>query len=614
MKQNAAIQMVDSCLADLLPINIDSLSRPSLQTCPGVARTLHRRCYRGRRNLSARSRFFAIIVLTLSTLLPATATIAAENDDIIARGKQATALIDLGAEGSGSAFCVDASGLFLTCAHVVETRRLGESVRIVLHSGESDQVVGEARVIAADRDADVALLQWRDPPMLTPLTLVNADDLKETAPVTVFGYPFGLLLSTGSEHYPAISVTSGRISALRRNSGRLVVIQIDAAVNPGNSGGPLFNARGEVIGIVAASNPVARIAFAVSTLPATNLMQRPVILVTAPDVSYADRTTDVDLVAESVALAGTTPPETIEWVLGAGAGERAVTGRFDGAFSTVRTSLIDPQTTTGKLRLILQAAGETRFADVADQKVKVGSRELALSAIRRIEGRGDGQIVSLHSGGKLKGALSGLSNLKWDDGNAVTVSADDVIDLFSVEAVVQNVPINYVVRSQGKDIASGHDQVVFQDAPRPMPEHPFDPSDPFAPTLNEFTFELELENRDDLLVGPAGLAIRHLESAKPGFADDKGRYVLVNGERWYLNWKETTAKSELKDITDTYPLKVGFGNWKLDVLDIQVIKGDDKKRRKPIVKLVQESWGVTVQFDDAPAGSVRIKLRLSKKP
>ncbi|QDT52307.1 Putative serine protease HhoB precursor [Caulifigura coniformis] len=539
---------------------------------------------------------------------------AADRHDIVTRGKQATALVDLGIEGSGSAFCVDTSGIFVTCAHVVESRSPGETVRLVLNSGQSNEVVGEARVVASDRESDVAILQWRDPPRLTALELADPKDLKETARVTVFGYPFGLLLAASGERYPSISVTGGSISALRQQAGELAAIQIDAAVNPGNSGGPLLNAKGDVIGIVAAANPVARIAIAVSSRWAKSLMSKPAILLNVPETSYAERTAEIDLIAEAVSLSGETAPDAIEWIIDSGARERTVTAKFDGSIATTRAALVDPKSTNTKLRLVSRAGGKTRSAEVDDRRIKVGGRELALSALRRIEGRAATPIVALNSGRKFTGELSNLADIRWDDGSALSFSAGDVIDVFSVEPVVESVPINYVVRRKDEQIAAGHEQVSLKDAPRLVPTQLYDPADPFAPTIDEFEVEIVVEGRDDILVGPAGLALRHHESKKPGRSDGKGPYVLVNGERWDLQWKETTADSTQPDLTETYPLKVGFGSWKMDVVEIQGPPGADKKRKRPVTKIKGENWGATIQLGDPAPGAATVKLRMSKKP
>jgi S1-C subfamily serine protease len=103
-------------------------------------------------------------------------------------------------------------------------------------------------VTYVDREIDLAVIKVDQNPKLSPLPLCFATYPKPAEEVTVLGNPLGL----------ANTVTKGIVSAVRRSEGDLrsvtpegtTLIQTDAAVNPGNSGGPMLNANGEVIGIV----------------------------------------------------------------------------------------------------------------------------------------------------------------------------------------------------------------------------------------------------------------------------------------------------------------------------------------------------------------------------
>jgi Trypsin-like peptidase domain len=77
--------------------------------------------------------------------------------------------------------------------------------------------------------------------------------LAEAMEVVAFGFPFGTGLAQGRQRHPAVSVNVGRISSLRRKGDALDAIQLDAAVNVGNSGGPLLDKDGKVIGVIAAT-------------------------------------------------------------------------------------------------------------------------------------------------------------------------------------------------------------------------------------------------------------------------------------------------------------------------------------------------------------------------
>lgn len=155
--------------------------------------------------------------------------------------------------GIGSGVVLDIQGHILTNAHTIDGAE-----RILVGLGDG-RVLG-GRVLGADADTDVAVVQV-DGDHLQPAELGDSDHLKVGQPVLAIGNPLGL---PGGP-----TVTSGVVSSLQRNirlgdSDGLQVIQTDAAVNPGNSGGPLVDLRGRVIALNAATIPYAEgIGFAI---------------------------------------------------------------------------------------------------------------------------------------------------------------------------------------------------------------------------------------------------------------------------------------------------------------------------------------------------------------
>ena len=136
--------------------------------------------------------------------------------------------------GQGSGFIISADGLVLTNAHVV---RNAQRVTVKL----TDRREFVAKVLGSDPKTDVAVLRI-DAKDLPVVPLGNTKDLKVGEWVLAIGAPFGF----------ENSVTAGVVSAKGRSlpdDSFVPFIQTDVAVNPGNSGGPLFNARGEVVGI-----------------------------------------------------------------------------------------------------------------------------------------------------------------------------------------------------------------------------------------------------------------------------------------------------------------------------------------------------------------------------
>lgn len=136
----------------------------------------------------------------------------------------------------GSGTIVDAkNGYILTNQHVIDG---GDTIRVVLKSGQ--KLI--AKLIGADTQTDLALLQV-DAKGLTEIPFADSNELEVGDFVVAIGGPYGLTQT----------VTSGIVSALRRSQlgfqGFENFIQTDAVTNPGNSGGPLVNLRGELIGV-----------------------------------------------------------------------------------------------------------------------------------------------------------------------------------------------------------------------------------------------------------------------------------------------------------------------------------------------------------------------------
>src|ERR671930_895294 len=156
-------------------------------------------------------------------------------------------------EGVGSGVIIDERCHVLTNNHVVEEAR---RLKITLTDGR----IFNGRVKGTDEATDLAVVKLDSTETLPFAALGNSDDLKIGQIVIAIGNPFGL---TGGP-----TVTAGIISSLNRkiqfDKGILELIQTDAAINLGNSGGPLLNTNGEVIAINTAKMPYANgIGFAV---------------------------------------------------------------------------------------------------------------------------------------------------------------------------------------------------------------------------------------------------------------------------------------------------------------------------------------------------------------
>ena len=143
-------------------------------------------------------------------------------------------------QGSGSGFIISEDGYILSNAHVVGAK--GNKVKVLLN----DQTESEGKVVWSDETLDLGLVKIAKKG-LTPLPMGDSDGINIGETAVAIGNPLGLDFQR--------SVTAGVISGLNRNIGEVQgnymdgLIQTDASINAGNSGGPLLNSEGQVIGI-----------------------------------------------------------------------------------------------------------------------------------------------------------------------------------------------------------------------------------------------------------------------------------------------------------------------------------------------------------------------------
>jgi S1-C subfamily serine protease len=164
------------------------------------------------------------------------------------------------AEGSGF-FCTE-PGVVVTNAHVLGMLRADavppSRVDVVAHSGEAKEMRLVGSVAGVDRDNDLAVLRVPGAGLPPPLPVATATGLTETQKVYVFGFPLGAQLGRN------ITVSESSVSSLRRDeAGQLTQVQVNGGMHPGNSGGPVADARGAVVGVSVAGIRGTQIDFAI---------------------------------------------------------------------------------------------------------------------------------------------------------------------------------------------------------------------------------------------------------------------------------------------------------------------------------------------------------------
>jgi S1-C subfamily serine protease len=225
------------------------------------------------------------VVQTTPAPRPAATTLAKEKDtesaagtptqQVVEKVKRATVRIRVQYNsrkgGSGSGFVEKNSGLVLTNAHVlglVDPKDKGpRAIELVVNSGEGPgkEYTLAGKLVNADKDSDLALIQPYSLPndvrRVIPegLTVPKSPNVSLLQRLFVFGYPFGEAL--GNE----ITVSETSVSSLRRDraTGRLAMVQVKGGMNPGNSGGPVVDVRGNVVGVAVAGIEGTDINFAI---------------------------------------------------------------------------------------------------------------------------------------------------------------------------------------------------------------------------------------------------------------------------------------------------------------------------------------------------------------
>ena len=199
------------------------------------------------------------IVFVLGLVCAAGPAPAEIPDNVLKHLKAATVLVNaMGryGESSGSGFVLaakDKTVYIVTNAHTTMLRgKPAMAVSVVFRSGEKGEKSVDCTVAARDPELDLAVLKGRldNPPKA--LALPEEIKVRETMDVHLVGYPFGRGLALGGGN-PSVTIGKGTVSSLRRDAhGRLLALQIDGDVNPGNSGGPVVAADGTLLGICVA--------------------------------------------------------------------------------------------------------------------------------------------------------------------------------------------------------------------------------------------------------------------------------------------------------------------------------------------------------------------------
>lgn len=380
-----------------------------------------------------------------------------DKPELARRGKAATALLEVKpGQAYASAFCVHPSGLFVTSMHAVREHG-GDSLKLILDAATPAEKSLQARVVRQDAESDLALLRATAEAPLPVLALGKADDLVELAEVASFGFPFGTALATEKGAQPAISVNLGSITSLRMKDKELHLVQLDAPLNPGNSGGPILNRDGKVVGVATATiRGAVGLNYAIPVTRLQAFLLRPELQFAPPAAKPGEPSATLPFEARLEAVLPMPQPVELELQLEAGGRVRRFPmAAAEGAYRA--TAVLVPQATgPAEFEATLRfARGELR-GWVKDRKVSIGGQQADLSQIQRMK-LGDGVEATTWDGKQLTGPLAAepLAVRLADD---VTVSADLRA---AAEWTARPVPVPAAVAWTIRAVAAGQEVGVW---------------------------------------------------------------------------------------------------------------------------------------------------------
>jgi S1-C subfamily serine protease len=288
-------------------------------------------------------RFMSRRLALVAALVFLAARLAVSQDsiapDTVVAVKRATVLVlvnwDIG-KASGSGFVVSVEKdqvLIATNYHVIAPPEYERGFRptpselasalkdvkvsVVFNSATKTEVTSKAAVIAADVDNDLAILRvtgLKDKP--TAIDYRADPKVIETTTVYTFGFPLGEKLST-SKGNPAMTVGKASVSSIRhRDNGELAFIQIDGALNHGNSGGPVVDSKGQLVGVaVAKARDGEGIGLAIPTVDLVRLMKGRVCGLNAVTSRTASSKVSIQVEAEVADPAGAIREVTVNYLV-----------------------------------------------------------------------------------------------------------------------------------------------------------------------------------------------------------------------------------------------------------------------------------------------------------
>lgn len=349
-----------------------------------------------------------LLLICVGSLYAADETLPREA--VAKKAKASTVLVEVKPGPSyGSAFCVHTSGVYLTNEHVV--RNGTENVSLVIDAGQKTQKVVKAKVLRRDKVLDLALLKIDEKEKLEPLALGSDKELAELTELITCGFPFGAALARQGE-YPAVTINVGSVTSLRRDKqGELDRIQLDASLNPGNSGGPVLDRSGKVVGMVVGGIQGSGVNTAIPVSHLRRFLAKPELVMSLPTVKAPNRHDEFEFSVKPFSLVSPEEALALTLVVGDGSGKQREFPMklVDGVYQA-RAVPFPARVGPPMCRVEVKYEDGSVAGLIEDRACRLGDFELKLSQLRTLR-LGAKPEARLGDGTRVTGKVAGLDAL-----------------------------------------------------------------------------------------------------------------------------------------------------------------------------------------------------------
>lgn len=469
-----------------------------------------------------RNRVSLLVYLCVTSLATSRCPAQDNKHEQIDLGKAATAYVEISPESTATAFCIEPSGFFVTNAHVVEGTNPGQSIKLVLNPATNDQREITAVSVRVDDQLDLAVLKATEKDLKLPFLKLGDDaELYETGGITAFGYPFGKKVAQQTA-YPGISINMGRVTALQKKGGKLERIQMDAQVNPGNSGGPVLDEKGAVVGVVSSGIFLTGVNYAIPVRKLKAFLNAPELTFAPERYNGATRYLETVIPAKVHSLLAPLKDPRVEL-------ELTQEGKSKRTITAVKTAT--PDLYEFRLKPIeppdpgtpvwINGEASLRSSKISgrilDKKFRIAEKELHLSDAAEVRFGSEGG-VKLHEGGELVGEITGLEKIDLElDEQPLQLDMAKLVSLKLQKLAVTEPEVNYALLVKEGDQVIGRLTGKLDIEGSIAPPKPAIDKNPAWGDWVEFTGEkrkipLPAKIHDVIVAGGGRFLILHLKS------------------------------------------------------------------------------------------------------